>query len=127
MRKSFLKELSHSLRQGIVEKDLYVSRVLAEIATPIQPRKNLKIQWEVLESPRRLVRTYNFPDTKKLQEFINEILEYQNKTNHAANIKIDHNDVLIEVYTRDLNCLTELDYEYAKMADLIYQDMEYYR
>ena len=126
MSKGFLKELSSTLRQRTAEKQQYTSRLLSEMAVPVLPRSNFRSKWEVLESPKRLARSYSFPSGKKLQEFISEILEYQNKTNHSGDIRIDHNDVMIEVYTKDLNCLTELDYEYAKMADLIYQDLEYY-
>jgi len=126
MSKGFLKELSNTLRQRPAEKDQYASRLLAEMASPIRPRQNSKAEWEVLEAPRRLARAYSFPSPTKLQNFISEILDYQRKTNHSGDIRIDHDKVMIEVYTKDLNCLTELDYEYAKMADLIYQDLEYY-
>jgi len=126
MNKRFLKELSSELRQGAAEKQQYTSRLLSEMPMPVLPRENFRSRWEVLESPKRLARSYNFLSSKKMQEFINELLEYQGKTNHAGDIRINHGDVMIEVYTKDLNCLTELDYEYAKMADLIYQDLEYY-
>ena len=126
MKKGFLKDLSSTLRQRPAEKDQYASRMLSEMAIPIRPRQNSKAEWQVLESPRRLARSYRFPNPSKLQDFISEILEYQHKTNHSGDIRIDHDEVMIEVYTKDLNCLTELDYEYAKMADLIYQDLEYY-
>jgi pterin-4a-carbinolamine dehydratase len=96
------------------------------MAMPVKARTNTRQNWEVLEAPSRLARSYNFNDQKKLQAFIVELLDYQRKTNHSGDIRIDHNDVMIEVCTKDLNSLTELDYEYAKMADLIYQDVEHY-
>jgi len=126
MSKSFLKELSNSLRQRPAEKPQYASRMLSEMSMPVRARTNSRRDWEVLEAPSRLARSYNFNDQKKLQEFISDLLEYQTKTNHSGDIRIDHNDVMIEVFTKDLNSLTELDYEYAKMADLIYQDVEHY-
>jgi pterin-4a-carbinolamine dehydratase len=126
MTKGFLRELSSALRQGSAEKQEYASRLLSEMSLPVLPRENLRSKWEVLESPKRLARSYKFPSSKKLQEFISELLEYQGKTNHSGDIRINHGDVTVEVYTRDLNCLTELDYEYAKMADLIYRDLEHY-
>jgi len=126
MSKSFLRGLSNSLRECKPEKMQYASRLLSEMAMPVKARTNTRQNWEVLEAPSRLARSYNFNDQKKLQAFIVELLDYQRKTNHSGDIRIDHNDVMIEVCTKDLNSLTELDYEYAKMADLIYQDVEHY-
>ena len=126
MSKSFLKGLSDSLRQRPAEKQKYAVRMLSEMAVPVMARVNTRREWEVLESPTRLARSYSFVDPKKMQAFVNELLDYQQKNNHSGDICIDHTDVMIEVYTKDLNSLTELDYEYAKMADLIYQDVEHY-
>ena len=126
MSKSFLKEISNSLRRRPAEKPLYAARMLSEMSMPVRARVNTRREWEVLESPTRLARSYSFNDQKKLQEFISELLDYQQKNNHSGDICIDHSDVMIEVYTKDLNSLTELEYDYAKMADLIYQDVEHY-
>ena len=30
----------------------------------------------------------------------------------------------IDVYTRDLNCITELDYELSKVVDMIFRDSQ---
>ena len=94
--------------------------------TPVTAIPNTSLEWEILDLPKRLARSYKFDNQQKLQEFINELLDYERKTNHSGEISISHGDVLIEVFTKDLNSVTELDYEYAKMADLIYRDVEAY-
>jgi pterin-4a-carbinolamine dehydratase len=127
MNKGFFKKLGNSLRQKPADRERYASRLLSEMAVPVKARLHSRREWEILEEPRRLARAYSFNNQNKLQEFISELLDYQGKTNHSGDIRIDHHDVLIEVYTKDLNNLTELDYEYAKMADMIYQDVEHYR
>ena len=126
MNRGFFKELSNSLRQAPADRERYTSRLLSEMALPVRARAQSHLKWEVLESPRRLARSYTFNSQSKLQDFISELLDYQSKTNHSGDIRIDHSKVLIEVYTKDLNSLTELDYEYAKMADMIYEDVEHY-
>ena len=60
------------------------------------------------------------------KNFVNEILEYEDQVNHHGEVTIEHNKVLIEVFTQDLNCVTELDYEYAKMSDAIFHDVGHY-
>ena len=127
MNKGFFKKLSNSLRQAPADRGRYTSRLLSEMSLPVKARAQSHLKWEVLESPRRLARSYAFDSQSKLQDFISELLDYQSKTNHSGDIRIDHSEVLIEVYTKDLNSLTELDYEYAKMADMIYEDVEHYR
>ena len=69
---------------------------------------------------------YEFSDRKSTKNFVAELLEYEDQTQHHAEISIDHNNVLIEVSTKDVNCVTELDYEYAKMSDAIFHDVGHY-
>ena len=127
MGKNFFKDLSDSLRSRPSRNTQYRSKMLLEMSLPDQTTVDPRSEWSVLESPSRLARAYSFDDSQRMQEFINELLDYQREINHSGDICIDHNDVMIEVFTKDLNSLTELDYEYAKMADMIYQDIGYYK
>ena len=67
-----------------------------------------------------------FPNRKNLKFFVEELFNYEDEVNHHGKVTVDYETVSIEVYTLNLNSITELDYEYAKTADLIYQDVEYY-
>ena len=127
MKHSFFKNLSEEIMRKKEESNFSGKRILSEIALPVKPSPVLYLDWETVEMPRRLTKTYVFSDRKKLGYFINELLEYEDSISHHAEIMIAHDSVTVEVYTKDLNCLTELDYEYAKMADAIHQDVGHYK
>ena len=127
MKHSFFKELSNSLRRDPEVRSTYESKIILEMSSPIRAVPRSSSDWEIVDSPRRLARSYLFQDTKTLRDFVNELLIYEEKQQHSAQISIDHHEVIIEVFTKDLNCVTELDYEYAKVADMIYQDVGYYK
>jgi len=124
--KGFLKGLSNTLRTRSSRKDNYPMKLLSEMTVPVVPCENFRDKWEVLEHPRRLSRTYKFPNRQKLKFFIEGLLDYEDEANHHGEVTVNHEIVSIEIFTKALNSITELDYEYAKMADLIYRDVEYY-
>ena len=126
MSKGFLKELGNTIRSRSTSEDNYPMKLLSEMSVPVVARKNFPEKWEVLELPRRLARKYKFPNRKKLKHFVEELFEYEDKVNHHGKVTVDYETVSIEIYTLNLNSITELDYEYAKMADFIYQDVEFY-
>ena len=82
--------------------------------------------WEVVESPRRLMKTFGFDNKKLKKSFVIELLEYEEEVNHYAKITVNAETVIIEVYTHDVDDVTELDKEYAVAADDIYQDIKHY-
>jgi len=83
-------------------------------------------QWEVKQDPQRLARTYIFQHAGVLKHFVNELLEYQEDVQHHGSIVIDELSVEIEVFTKNLNSVTEADSDYAHQCDLIYQDVHHY-
>ena len=91
--------------------------------TPIKVTKNM---WEVVASPNRLKREFVFENYQAQKSFLDELLSYQENVQHHAKITVDYRAVIIEVYTHDVNDVTELDQEYAKMADEIFEDVKHY-
>ena len=85
-------------------------------------KESFFIEWEIVDSPRRLIKDYKFENYKSLSFFINEVLEYQNDVNHHSKMIIGHRSVRIETYTHDLQDITNLDEQIAREADLIYKD-----
>ena len=77
--------------------------------------------WIVMQSPQRLVRTFEFDEFDDLAEFVVEVLAYERDVRHNAKHTIDNNTVVIEVYTRGPNYVTELDIEYRNMVDSIHE------
>jgi len=82
--------------------------------------------WEVVTDPNRLMRTFEFKSASELFSFLNEVLAYQEESQHHGKITIDHRKVIIEVYTHDVNDVTEVDKEYAQVIDNILQDVDYF-
>ena len=72
------------------------------------------------------MKTYEFDKYRDLKDFLDQVMDYQEDVRHHAKITVDHLKIIIEVYTHDVDDITELDQEYAKTSDAIYQDVMYY-
>jgi pterin-4a-carbinolamine dehydratase len=72
------------------------------------------------------MKTYEFDDFRKMHAFLNEVLGYQEQVGHHGKITVDHREIIIEVYTHDVNDVTELDQEYVQSVDLMHQDVQHY-
>ena len=90
------------------------------------PVSTHEASWAIVDSPRRLMKTFEFDGMDKKRHFILELLDYEEENNHHAKITINLDSVSVEVYTHDVNDITELDQEYASMTDDIYTDVSYY-
>lgn len=82
-------------------------------------------QWETVSDPTRYKKEFSFNSSQMLIDFINEVLAYQENVQHHGKITINHDSVIIEVYTHDVNTVTEIDQEYIHEIDNIYIDAEY--
>lgn len=95
---------------------------------PINP-KNIELpvvpmnKWNLLKEPARLSKTFLFRRPKDRSEFIKELLDYEDKVGHNADIRFSESEVTIEVYTKDVDKVTEVDKEYAKYSDEIYKEI----
>lgn len=91
------------------------------------PVKTPKAEWEQLESPTRMRRTFEFRHYEDLMKFTQDVLEFQNKKQHHGTLQINPEDVVIEVYTHDLNDITDVDISYAQEVGEIYKDVMFGR
>ena len=89
---------------------------------PVVPEQS---EWIIKDDPNRLVRKLSFTDVSTRNLFVNELLEYEAATNHHANMHISGLDIIIEVWTHDINQVTELDIEYASHCDDVHKDVEF--
>ena len=94
--------------------------VLRETAMPVTPQV---CSWVVYDSPERFHREFTFSSNDQVIAFVSEILRYQREANHSGTQRIDVDTVQVEVYTHDVNRITELDQEYIKHVDFIYRDV----
>ena len=82
--------------------------------------------WEVHESPERLFKVFEFDSRDRLSDFLFSLMSYEDSVHHHSSVKIDYLKITVEVYTHDLNRITEIDREFAFAVDSIYEDVSYY-
>ena len=83
-------------------------------------------KWTILEDPERLARKFEFEDYRKLKVFLNELLDHQENIKHHADISVEHRAIVVEVYTHNVNKVTELDQELASFCDALFEDVGHY-
>jgi len=86
------------------------------------PIRAPKPTWDQLEGPNRLSRMFVFDRVEGLTLFVVHVLELQEEMGHHGDIRITKSGVTIEVYSHDLEEVTNRDIKYAKQVDLIYKD-----
>ena len=85
---------------------------------PLQASKD---EWEYLESPDRIRRAYAFENEDQRKDFVMSVLDMESN-GHYGKICVEGLEVTIEVYTQGINKVTELDKEYAKNCDIIFDN-----
>ncbi len=116
--KNYINECEDRSRSSL-ERDL--SGVLNEnMELPVLASKR---SWEVVDGPERLRRKFSFESLEQRTLFLEYLLEIEEKTQHFAKITVEGYDVTVEVWTHDLERVTELDKEYASSCDSIYDDV----
>lgn len=95
---------------------------------PVMPRgKDVPViasnKWD--RSEDSLMKTFSFISNELRNDFVRQILIYEEKVRHNATISIQSETVTLTVQTHDLKQVTEIDKEYARHADEIYKDVVY--
>ena len=106
-----------------VAKSNKVFGLLSESNLPIKPDK---FDWKVLREPERFSKRFEFNDRRRLIDFVSDILEFEEDLGHHGNITINHKFIDIEVNTKTLESITNLDQEYVKAIDQIFKDVTHY-
>ena len=118
LMKNYINECEDRSRSSL-ERDL--SDMLNEnMELPVLASKR---SWEVVDGPERLRRKFSFESLEQRTLFLEYLLEIEEKTQHFAKITVEGYDVTVEVWTHDLERVTELDKEYASNCDSIYDDV----
>jgi len=92
---------------------------IKEVELPVVPMN----KWVKSGEHKALTKTYKFRRNNDRNEFVRELLEYEEKTEHNAELSLLEDSVTIKVYTKDIKQITELDREYARFADQLYKDI----
>jgi len=88
---------------------------------PIEPKKET---WERSEDPESLRRIFELSSTQKLIYFLEDVIQLQEEMGHHGKLLVEGNKVLAQIFTHNLNQVTELDIEWAAKVDEIYEDVE---
>ena len=118
-----MTSLAEILSEYFDDKNTHTSsdmKIIKETWSPIRPTQ---CSWEIHQSPERFSKTFKFQSRNEVSDFISEVLKYENACNHAGTQKISGLEVIIDVYTHDVNKITELDQEYTKQIDWIHRDV----
>lgn len=82
-------------------------------------------RWEIVDSPKRLHKIYEFISNDLRNAFVEGIFDYEKKSGHNGKITIEECMVTLDVYTKDIDQITELDKEYASYSDILFKDIVY--
>lgn len=69
------------------------------------------------------VKKFEFRVQTHRNEFIKQLLEYEDEVGHNAKMVVNEGLVVLMLQTKDLERVTEIDKEYAKYADAVYKDV----
>jgi pterin-4a-carbinolamine dehydratase len=114
----YFDEVESTSCAGILNESVFSFSTCTIPVQPIEPSS-----WEIVSDPNRFMKKYEFESFATLKSFVDEILDYQESIQHHAKLTVEHRTIIIEVYTHDVNDITELDQEYTKSADEIYLDI----
>ena len=123
---SLMKEYidSNDRRASRIGRTLLPEAFSPQNELPVEVSSN---EWSFVNGPDRLQRTYTFKNLKQRGMFLEELQELEERTGHHAKITIEGPKVTIEVWTHDLERVTELDKEYAASCDDFYKDVSLIR
>ena len=82
-------------------------------------------RWETVDSPKRLHKAYKFISSELRNAFVEGLFDYEKKVGHNAKLTIEEYKVTLDVYTKDIDQITELDKESAQYADVLFKDIVY--
>ena len=102
------------------EKRTVLSESPGKHYLPVSPEKT---DWTLTENPETMQRVYTFKNATTLIYFLEDIVQMQEEMHHHAKILVDHLQVLVQISTKKLERVTELDIEWTRKADEIYEDV----
>jgi 4a-hydroxytetrahydrobiopterin dehydratase len=94
---------------------------------PELPIEAKTTEWEEVSDfgKTTLQRTFSFERHKHLRFFVNEILKTADEMHHHPELVVNSETVQVELYTHDINEVSELDLKLARFIDEIYEDVKF--
>lgn len=79
--------------------------------------------WDLLSEPEVLQRLFKFEKVENLIYFLEDVIQLQEQVSHHGKILIDGTQVLIQINTKVVNRVTDLDVGWTRKVDEIYRDV----
>lgn len=89
------------------------------------PVKIEKTTWAHFAGPNRISKNFDFEYVEQLKFFLLGLIDQFDVTHHPIKLALDDMTVTIELYTRDIDDVTEVDIEIARLCDDLYNDSLY--
>jgi len=91
------------------------------------PIEAQKTTWSQINDYDRsfLSKTFSFKAEKHMLYFVNELIRKSNSLDHHPKIIIEADTIKVELYTHNINDISDLDLQLAKYTDEIYEDIVY--
>jgi pterin-4a-carbinolamine dehydratase len=86
---------------------------------PITPKGT---GWDHLADPNRLRRIFTIENQCSRRIFVNDVLNLADQSMHGIIVRIRGEEAEVEIYTEELDDITNMDFEYAKDVDEMYVD-----
>jgi pterin-4a-carbinolamine dehydratase len=115
-----MKNYLNSTETSKVATDVFGLVIESSSEVPISVNRST---WGTLQQPERLAKKYSFDDPEARNWFIKELIEDEIQSGHHGSIGINGMEVIVEVWTHDVDAVTELDLEYASRCDDIFDDV----
>lgn len=93
--------------------------------SPILPDPPIVVTNRWSKSDDTLKKSYQFRESKQRNDFVRQLLDYEQSVGHHAVIRVEEDRVGLVLQTKDIKQVTELDREYAAYADELYRDTVY--
>jgi len=120
MLQSIMKNYLNDKESSNSKTDVFGLVVESNHGVPIEVDQST---WGRLQQPERLIKKFIFEDVGTRNWFIKELIEDEAQSGHHGNILIQGMEITVEVWTHDVDAVTELDLEYASRCDDIFNDV----
>ena len=120
MLQSIMKNYLNEKDDRRLKTDVFGLIVEAGLEVPIEVDEST---WGKLERPERLNKKFVFEDIDTRNWFLKELIEDEVQSGHHGNILVSGMEITVEVWTHDVDAVTELDIEYAGRCDDIFNDV----
>ena len=123
MMSSYLTTLDDSDYRYTGQPSFLRSRSQKTSELPVVPSAST---WEVVTDPRRFHRKFEFESYSDYSNFVSELMKYESQAGHHGKLVCEYPSIVIEVYTHDVEGITESDQNYIRIVDQIFEDIQFF-